>query len=457
MIKKRNKKKNTNKINRYGKKEFLFNLISIILVIILGLYIGFRSIYYYSKQTRKAKKEESTLAGLVLSSNKLTKRNNGLHQEEDGYVFKGIVDNNYVKFAGRIFRIIKVNNDNSVKVASLDSQAVLLYGDDSSYKESNLYNWLNKTNKENSGVYYRSIPGVEKLLKKTSWCKGKLSDNKVTCNNEKGEDYFSVLTLEDYIDTLAKNSYLNTKKNNWILGSGNNNSNLYVSNNGSVIEAENYQSFGVIVVFTFKKNIKVLSGSGSLPDPYIINTEGEDNNYFKYVKLGNDIWKVYEETGNTLRLSLNGYLKDGEDIFLTPYSNKNSIFNPLNKDNIAYYLNRTLYNSLSYKMSLAECNFYTGEVSFSNGLDYTNMYTESISNKIGLLNSFDINVNPDLTDYYLMDTTSSIGSMANVYKSDNTIEEVKVTEQKRIVPTICIDKSIIKSGSGSLDDPFIAG
>ncbi len=455
MASKKDKKK-VKKVNRYSKGEFLFNVISICLMILLGLFIGYRSIYYYSKGTNKAKKEVNTLASAVLSSNKVTKLDNGLHQEKDGYVFKGIVDNNYVKFAGRLFRIIKVNNDNSVKVASNISQATLLYGNSSSYKSSNIYNWLNKTSKTHSGVFYNSIPGVEDLLVKTSWCRGELIGDKVECSGESGSDYFTLLTLDDYINTLGKNSYLNFNKNNWILGKGNGNTNLYIDENGSMVSTDNYESFGTIVVFTFKKGIKVLGGSGTLGDPYIVDQENHDNYISKYVKLGNDLYQVYEDNGDVIRLALTHYLTDdvGSDLVMS-YSEDSSLFNPLKKNNIAYFLNRDMYNALSYKEKLAECILFTGEVSFSNGLDYEYLYSEGINNKVGLMNSFDLTLNDQLTNYYLMNTTSSIGSMAYVYKNDNTLEEVKVDEKRRIIPTVCIDKRTFVSGDGSMKNPFV--
>ena len=455
MASKKNKKK-IKKVNRYSKGEFLFNIISICLMILLGLFIGYRSLYYYSKQTNKAKKEVNTLAKAVLSNNRVTKLDNGLHQEKDGYVFKGIVDTNYVKFAGRLFRIIKVNNDNSVKVASNISQATLLYGNSSSYKSSNIYNWLNKTDKAHSGVFYNSIPGVEDLLVKTSWCRGELIGDKVECGNESGSDYFTLLTLDDYINTLGKNSYLNFKKNNWILGKGSGNTNLYINQDGSMVSTDNYESFGTTVVFTFKKDIKVLGGSGTLGDPYIIDQENHDNYVSKYVKIGNDLYQVYEDNGDVIRLVLTRYLLDevGNDLLMS-YSEDSSLFNPLNKNNIAYYLNHDLYNLMPYKEKLAECILYTGEVSFSNNLDYTNLYSDEINNKVGLLNSFDLSLSDELNNYYLMNTTSSVGSMAYVAKNDNTLEEVKVEEQKRVVPTICIDKKTFIGGSGTKEDPFV--
>ncbi len=455
---KKNTRKKVKKVNRYSKGEFIFNFVSIFLIICLGIYIGYRSIYYYTKQTNKAKREVNTLARAVLSSNKVTKLDNGLHQEEDGYVFKGIVDNNYVSFAGRLFRIIKINNDNSVRVASLYSQGSLIYGNNTSYKSSNIYNWLNKTSKPHSGVFYKSIPGVEDLLVKTPWCRGVLVNNEVECGSEKGEDYFTLLTLDDYIDTLGKNGYLNTMKNNWILGSGDGNTNLYIGENGSMVSTDNYESFGTIVEFTFKKNIKIVSGSGSLMDPYVIDTEGHDNFVTKYVKLGGNMWRVYEEVGEVLRLSLDTYVDDGTGKeVLKSYSDENSLFNPLKKNNIAYYLNRDLYNSFSYKDKLLECTFYTGEISFSEGLDYENLYTDYVNNKIGLLNSFDLVVNNELSNYFLMNTTSNVGSMVYVKKSDNTIDEVKVTKKSRIVPVICIDKNSFVGGDGTRNNPYVVG
>ena len=97
------KKKKENE-NRCDKKikiqvfkwEYIFNIVSIILVIVLAIYFGGRSFYYYSKQNVVIKKEEETLKAAILKNNKITTEKNGLHQEKDGYQFKGMVDNNYV-------------------------------------------------------------------------------------------------------------------------------------------------------------------------------------------------------------------------------------------------------------------------------------------------------------------------------------------------------------------------
>ena len=100
--------------------EFIFCLLSILFALGVGLYYGGRSLYYYSLQNAKKAETANTLNGLILGSNYVKQEGNGLHQNTDGYYFKGNVDNNYVKFANRLFRIISVNNDESVKLVSND-------------------------------------------------------------------------------------------------------------------------------------------------------------------------------------------------------------------------------------------------------------------------------------------------------------------------------------------------
>ena len=89
---------------RLTKKEYIFNVISLITVIVIGLYFGIRSIYYYSDQNNSKKVLDKKLALRVINTNRLTRGANGLHQDKDGYYFKGKVENNYVKFSNRSFR-----------------------------------------------------------------------------------------------------------------------------------------------------------------------------------------------------------------------------------------------------------------------------------------------------------------------------------------------------------------
>ena len=111
-VKKEKKKKEKRLLTT---SQFIFCLISLLFALGVGLYYGGRSFYYYSLQNAKKVETANTLNGLVLGSNYVQQEGDGLHQNTDGYYFKGKVENNYVRFANRLFRIISINNDESVR------------------------------------------------------------------------------------------------------------------------------------------------------------------------------------------------------------------------------------------------------------------------------------------------------------------------------------------------------
>ena len=446
MGKKRNKKKKT-----ITKGEFVFNIISITILLALCLYFGGRSIYYYSKQN--IVKESMTLADKVISNNKITTEKDGFHQEKDGYSFKGNVLNNYVKFSNRLFRIMNIYNDNSIKLVSDNNNGILIWGDDSSYKNSNLYHWLNKTSLTNSKIYYDTISNIN-LLEKTTYKESQLLKSKVKDTKKESSDFVTTLTISDYINANGKDSYLNNGKYFWLIGYDKDSANLYVDDTGSVESGTNYESYGIRPVITLKNSVKVISGTGTKEDPYIVDMENSNNYIDQYVKLDNDIWKVYSDTNNILKLSLNGYINVNNNEYTSIYSKTTSEFDLKNRYNIAYYLNKNYYNTLSYKNILLESNYPTGEISNDTGINMENIYKEITTTKIGLLSIFDYNTNQDLTDYYYLNKTSSVGSMVYVNNNIGIIDEEKATEAKHIVPTISIDKTIIKNGQGTLDNPY---
>lgn len=187
------KEKKPRKKHIMGPIEFLFNFISLVFVLAVALYYGGRSLYYYSKQNVKIKQEAMTVNGLVVQNNDITNGNSdGLHQDNDGYYFKGNVTNNYVMFENKLFRIIRVNNDSTVKMISEGFVSSFMWGENSNYKDSNIQNWLNKTDKEHSGIYYNTISNIEKVLAKTEYSEDILYDGKIMTleeyNKEKEEE-----------------------------------------------------------------------------------------------------------------------------------------------------------------------------------------------------------------------------------------------------------------------------
>ena len=116
-VKKEKKKK---KRIPYGTFEFYYNVLSLLIVMGIGIYFGGRSFYYYSKLNSNFVAAQSTLNGTIINSNYVVTDGDGLHQDTDGYYYKGNIENNYVKYGNRFFRIIRINNDGSVKVVTDD-------------------------------------------------------------------------------------------------------------------------------------------------------------------------------------------------------------------------------------------------------------------------------------------------------------------------------------------------
>ena len=440
--------------HRFGKKEFIFNLISLVTIVCIGIYFGGRCLYYYSKQNRVTKTGDVILSEAIINNSKLVDKGDGFHRDSDGYYFKGKVANNYVSFGNRIFRIIRINNDNTIRMVSENNVASFMWGTSSEYQTSNVRNWLEKTQEDYSGVYYDTIPAIDKFLVKTSYQEDILENDKVTSAKDEYNDYITTLGIKDYIYSGGKDSFINNGKLFFILGTNTEQNNLYVEEDGSIQECDSLDAYGIKSVITLKANIKMSSGDGTANNPYIIY-QGKDTNYVdSYVKLGNDIWKVYNEKDGILRLYTKDYaMYNGKEI-LYRFSYETNVFDLEDETNIAKNLNGPYYNSLSYRNLLVDVDYYNGEVSQDTDFSYKSIYSNKVKCKVALLSIFDYNsTNHDA--YYHIDTIP--GDMQYITYKNGIVEEVEIDTMRHLVPTIAIKSSSIKSGKGTLDKPYLVG
>ena len=461
-VKKTTKKKKTvsesAKSKHLERTEFAFNFLSLVALIAICLYFGGRSLYYYSKQNIIIKEEAQTLNGYIINNdqNVVQGDSDGLHHDTDGYFFKGKVDNNYVWFGNRMFRVIRVYNDNSVKLISEDLVGSFMYGENSSYRSSNVRKWLTKIKNPNSGVYYDTLPNVENFLDKTNYSEDVMKDGKVDSSKTYTSDYVSTLTIADYILVNGKNSFLNNGKIYFLLGLDGDGNNLFVDEDGSIQSCDYSDGYGIRAVITLKPNTIVSGGTGIADDPYIID-QGENKNHVDgYVKLGNQTWKVFYDKDGILKLYLYGYVDNdsGGELFYN-YSKTNSIYDLYDSNSLAYYLNNYYLSNLSFRDIMLDIDFYTGEISDDTGYDYYNIFNNKVTCKVGLLNIFDYVSNNLFDDYFHCNYRSSVGAMQYTTRSNGLLTEAKVTELKHIVPVIGIKSDAIKGGDGSINNPYV--
>ena len=138
--------KQTSKIKLDG--QHIFVIVSLSILILIGTLIGGKSLYYYSKQNQKIKVESKLLATIIKKNNTPVTEGDGLYKDGQNYLFKGKVENNYVMYSNMLWRVLKLNDDNTVRLISEDSQTNMIWGDESAYLSSSVYKWLNKNDEE---------------------------------------------------------------------------------------------------------------------------------------------------------------------------------------------------------------------------------------------------------------------------------------------------------------------
>lgn len=135
----------------------------------------------------------------------------GLYRTNNEYVFRGELPNNYVKFNEKIWRIIKINDDGSIKLMLVEKKPEKFIWDDRYNNErksktgkndfgiSRIVETLKKAYEENK---YVNKDNKELLIKK-NWCIGKNSENAMEIENinicDKTYDnlYIGLLTIDE--------------------------------------------------------------------------------------------------------------------------------------------------------------------------------------------------------------------------------------------------------------------
>ena len=80
----------------------------------------------------------------------------------------------------RLFRVLRVSDDGFVKLVSEDNVASFMYGEDTKYQNSNIRQWLTKTDNEYSGIYYDTIPNIKDFVIKTKYTEDVLGKKVIT-------------------------------------------------------------------------------------------------------------------------------------------------------------------------------------------------------------------------------------------------------------------------------------
>ena len=212
------------------------------------------------------------------------------------YYFRGAVENNYVNFANQIWRIVRINEDGSVRLISQNQYARVNYSDVSStnYMNSNIKNYVDK--------WYDSLSTNDKNYIATAYfcndttntAQNRYNNNATfACNNENllllkaglitaDEAIYSGASLSNYSSTYIGDGW------SWTMSAANNSNMFIILTSGdethkkagvwnyeSSISAENSRDYHYVI--NLRAEALYASGNGTSTSPYTVSGISTEN------------------------------------------------------------------------------------------------------------------------------------------------------------------------------------
>jgi len=398
----------------------IFNILSILfLLTCIGIY-GYRFITLYLENNKK--EDVKQIADTIKDNNA---SNDNFKNINGDYYFSGSEVNNYIKYSNLLWRIIKVDKKGNVVIA-YDGIVTSLAKGNSGFEDSSIYSWLNKSEEENTGIFENILNDTAKYLSYTKACTDDETDiKKITCDKYISETYVTIPTLLDYVNTGSSSSFLNSGTYYYLLNNGDNGSSWCVDSDGKISTSKGDDIIGIKPVL-----------------------DGVSSNIGDYIKLGDDVWQVYSEDNDNLKLVLKSYLKINGNEIENKYSKNGYVFNLSEYGSLAYYLNGKYLNSLAYKNILEEFEFGNGVYS---NFDYKEVLKSKVKAKVGLVSVGDMIFNQENTDYFL--STGASNNLIYIYQGEGKLYTSASSNMLSIVPTISIKKSLVLE-HGTIESPY---
>lgn len=439
---KKSKKEKSKKEKKPKKKMKLWEKIfcGVSALFILGCcgYYGTRLVKYYKIYNPVSESGEKIelLSTSIAKGSSIVYEGSGLYMVGGSYTYKGTDVNNYIKFSNQIWRIVRSNKDGSLDVV-LDQSINTLKWDNElkNYTDSDVHKYLNT----------KFLETLNKdLLVPTTSCNDIVDDVKsFSCKEYTTDSYVRLLTMSDYLNSDAEGTYISDSDDKlWLSTRGT--TFVWNVNGTNLSNSESTRTYDIKPVVTLKNTAAVLKGDGTKENPYQVEEDKKELAIGSYVKLGNDTWVVYSKENGKVRLALNNLYNEGTTTYR--FSVNTTEYNPLEENSLAYYLNNTFYDTLSYKDLLQEVDWYIGGYESS----YQDVYTTTVKAKVGSYNVADLKFNSELTGYYLLTPASE----SEVYVKNDELMPSKVAMYRGIRPTICIETKNIKSGEGTEEAPY---
>ncbi len=288
------------------------------------------------------------------------------------------------------------------------------------YKNSDIHKYLNNDFLNNLDKTY---------LVKNTFCEDSVEElSGISCEKKNSDDYVGLLDISTFLNTIID-------KKTYLVGDGqiywlNNYSTekVWHTNGTNVSQSDANSFYGVRPVVKLKSTIPYISGDGTKEKPYL-TTKEDSLTIGSQVKLGDDMWVVYDTTNGTRLMLLKPLTKTYR------YDLDKLIFDKDSKESLAEYLNTTYVDSLSYKDMLKEDEWSTGGYTSS----YKDLAKAKAKAKVAVPSLMDFQYDSSVKGYF---TTTTQEEYVLVY--DNPIHASKVTISRGIRPCISLTDEAVK-------------
>jgi len=243
--------------------------------------------------------ETKELYKAILENNKVTTEGDGLYRGSDSYYFRGDKVNNYIKLDNTLWRIVKVNNDNTITIIST-------FLTEDGYEWDDRYNLVEE---ETSGINDFELSRIKETLKALAndkdfltenmrakltarnLCIGKRSladtssDNTIECSTLSEDKYYlGLITASEYMAaslddncnvtdarSCTNYNYLANNSSTWTLTALSEDSKSAIKVSSIGLSQTKTSRTGKLLVTAYVSNRAFYSsGSGTMEEPYII-------------------------------------------------------------------------------------------------------------------------------------------------------------------------------------------
>lgn len=202
------------------------------------------------------------------------------------YYYKGTNPNNHLIMNGIKYRIIRVNEDDTVRIITED-----VYASKSFFGSSSSAIYVDDENETSDGFVTGALNNWYKANIKNTSYETYVAQNGTFCNDVSGTVRFNIaqntpsfkcsnsmilslkvglITADETIFAGGNNSYLVPRDDWYWTFSGYNDSHIYISQNGHLIQVEPLNgNYGVYPVINLTKETKV-TGIGTEDDPFVV-------------------------------------------------------------------------------------------------------------------------------------------------------------------------------------------